>query len=138
VAPRGSCGLACVSGSWHTFCKGSQLRKIKHLTHRTHRTHRPTGGEIQGAPHPDVTTGPNTLGEKVNFPVSLCVSSAFPSHALILKASTSLVWTSMALTTTNSSDLWQPRVAFVGSALGCWVKEGWDWLIMFLQDALLK
>jgi hypothetical protein len=28
--------------------------------------------------------------------------------------------------------------AFVGSALGCWVKEGWDWLIMFLQDALLK
>jgi hypothetical protein len=22
--------------------------------------------------------------------------------------------------------------AFDGSALGCWVKEGWDWLIMFL------
>ncbi len=28
--------------------------------------------------------------------------------------------------------------AFVGSALGCWVKEGWDWLITFLQDTLLK
>jgi hypothetical protein len=28
--------------------------------------------------------------------------------------------------------------ASVGSALGCSVKEGWDWLIMFLQDALLK
>ena len=26
----------------------------------------------------------------------------------------------------------------VGSALGCWVKEGWDWLFIFLQDALLK
>jgi hypothetical protein len=28
--------------------------------------------------------------------------------------------------------------AFVGSALWCWVKEGWDWLFMLLQDALLK
>ena len=30
------------------------------------------------------------------------------------------------------------KCTFVGSALGCWVKEGWDWLIMFLSDALLK
>jgi hypothetical protein len=28
-------------------------------------------------------------------------------------------------------------VPSVGSALGCWVKEGWDWLFIFLQDALL-
>jgi hypothetical protein len=26
----------------------------------------------------------------------------------------------------------------LGPALGCWVKEGWDWLFIFLQDALLK
>jgi hypothetical protein len=29
-------------------------------------------------------------------------------------------------------------VPSVGSALGCWVKAGWDWLFIFLQDALLK
>jgi hypothetical protein len=28
--------------------------------------------------------------------------------------------------------------ALVGSALGCWVNEVWDWLFMFLQDVLLK
>jgi len=27
---------------------------------------------------------------------------------------------------------------FVGSALGCWVKEGWDWLFIILQEMLLK
>ncbi len=36
---RGS-GLACVSASRHTFCKGPRLRKINPPTHRTHRTHR--------------------------------------------------------------------------------------------------
>jgi hypothetical protein len=39
TASRGSRGLACVSTSWHTFCKGPRLRKIKPPTHRTHRTH---------------------------------------------------------------------------------------------------
>jgi hypothetical protein len=30
------------------------------------------------------------------------------------------------------------QVPSVGSALGCWVNEGWDWLFIFLQDMLLK
>jgi hypothetical protein len=29
-------------------------------------------------------------------------------------------------------------VPSVGSALGCWVKEGWDELFIFLCDMLLK
>jgi hypothetical protein len=27
---------------------------------------------------------------------------------------------------------------FFGSALGSWVREGWDWLFIFLQDMLLQ
>ncbi len=37
----------------------------------------------------------------------------------------------------GASGPWIP-VPSVRSALGCWVKEGWNGLFIFLQDVLLK
>ncbi len=47
------------------------------------------------------------------------------------------VTVTMIVTVTMVTGLLIP-VPFVGSALGCWLNEGWYWLFIFLQDALPK